>query len=64
MKVVIAIDSFKGCLSSAEANEALLHAGFTRVECINPPEITLEEAMRPDVAKRHIQQTVVRMLGH
>ena len=44
--------------------EALLHAGFTRVECINPPDITLEEAMRPDVAKRHIQETVARMLGH
>lgn len=43
--------------------EALLCAGFTRVECINPPGITLEEAMRPDVAKRHIQQTVVRVLG-
>lgn len=43
--------------------EALLRAGFTRVECINPPGITLEEAMRPDVAKHHIQQTVVRVLG-
>ena len=43
--------------------EALLRAGFNRVECINPPGIPLEEAMRPDVAKRHIQQTVVRVLG-
>jgi glycerate kinase len=42
--------------------EALLHAGFTHVECINQPDITLEEAMRPDVAKRNIQQTAVRML--
>ena len=38
--------------------EQLLLAGFTRVECINPPGITLEEAMRKEVAQRHISQTV------
>lgn len=43
--------------------EALLCAGFSRVECINPPDITLEEAMRPEVAQRHIQETVARVMG-
>ena len=38
--------------------EQLLLAGFTRVECINPPGITLEESMRKEVAQRHISQTV------
>lgn len=43
--------------------EALLRAGFSRVECINPPDITLQEAMRPEVAQRHIQETVARVMG-
>ena len=34
----------------------LLNAGFARVECINPPDIPLEEAMRKDVAQRNIRQ--------
>ena len=122
MKVIIAIDSFKGCLTSKEANEAaaegirrvypdaeivevpvsdggegymeafhaavggrlvdvvvrdplmrpitakyllhnemavieieLLNAGFARVDCINPPGITLEEAMRKEVAQQNIR---------
>ncbi len=38
--------------------EQLLHAGFTYVECINPPGITLTEAMRKDVAQRNISKTV------
>ena len=38
--------------------ELLLHAGFTYVECINPPGITLTEAMRKDVAQRNISKTV------
>lgn len=43
--------------------EALLRAGFSRVECINPPDITLQAAMRPEVAQRHIQETVARVMG-
>ncbi len=42
--------------------EALLQVGFHEVACINPPGTPLEEAMRPEVAQRHIQETVVRML--
>ena len=36
--------------------EELLKAGFARVECINPPGLPLEEAMRKDVAQRNIRQ--------
>ena len=36
--------------------EELLKAGFARVECINPPGLPLEKAMRKDVAQRNIRQ--------
>ena len=42
--------------------DALLNAGFAGVECINPPGITLEEAMRKEVALQHIRQTVGHIL--
>ncbi|MBR5920960.1 MAG: glycerate kinase [Bacteroidales bacterium] len=42
--------------------EQLLQAGFARVECINPPGIALEEALRKEVALRNISETVVRVL--
>lgn len=32
----------------------LLDAGFAKVECINPPGLSLEEAMRKEVAQRNI----------
>ena len=38
--------------------EQLLKAGFARVECINPPDITLEEALRKEVSIQHIKDTV------
>ena len=41
--------------------EQLLRAGFAHVECINPAGITLAEAMRKDVAMRHIGDTVGRV---
>lgn len=41
--------------------EQLLQAGFARVECINPPDIALEEAMRKEVAIQHIKDTVSRL---
>ena len=43
-------------------HEQLLQAGFARVECINPPDITLEDAMRKEVAVQHIKDTVNRLL--
>lgn len=42
--------------------EQLLKAGFAYVECINPAGITLEEAMRKEVATRNISDTVGRVL--
>ena len=36
--------------------EALLKAGFQHVDCINPPGIPSQEALRPEVAKRHLAQ--------
>jgi len=35
--------------------EALLQAGFSRVECINPPGLPLEEAMKKEVAVRGLE---------
>ena len=42
--------------------EDLSKAGFAHVECINPEGITLEEAMRKEVATRNISDTVSRIL--
>ena len=39
--------------------QLLLDAGFSRVECINPPDLSLEEAMMPETARRNIK-TVIR----
>jgi len=41
--------------------EALLNAGFARVECINPPNLPLEEAMRKDVAQQNISQLFISL---
>ena len=42
--------------------DQLLQAGFTYVECINPPGIALEEAMKKEVAQRNISDTVLSIL--
>jgi glycerate kinase len=42
--------------------QILLDAGFTYVECINPPGLPLEEAMKPEVAQQNIKTTVQRLL--
>ena len=42
--------------------EELLNAGFARVECINPPGISLEEAMKNHVAQQNIQECVADMV--
>ena len=41
--------------------EELLKAGFAHVECINPDGITLEEAMRKEVAMQNIADTATRL---
>ena len=38
--------------------EVLLQAGFSDVRCINPEGISLQEAMRPEVARKHISDTI------
>ena len=40
--------------------DELLNAGFARVECINPPGLLLEEAMRKEVAQQNIRQLFLR----
>lgn len=37
--------------------EALLQAGFSHVESINPPDFPLQEAMRKEIAIQHISNT-------
>ena len=41
----------------------LLKTGFKYVECINPEGISIEEAMRQDVATRNIHTTIKQVLG-
>ena len=43
--------------------EELLQAGFSQVECINPTGISLEEAMRREVAMKNIGETISRLLS-
>jgi glycerate kinase len=38
--------------------QALLDAGFACVDCINPPDIAIGEAMKPETAQKHISQTL------
>jgi len=42
--------------------DELLQAGFAQVECINPPQMPLAEAMRPAVAQANIRHTVGQMI--
>ena len=42
--------------------QQLLDAGFAHVECINPPGLSLEEAIQPSVAQQNIKTTVQRLL--
>lgn len=43
--------------------QQLLDAGFARVECINPPDLPIEEAMNPDTAKENISATIANILS-
>lgn len=42
--------------------QQLLDAGFSQVECINPSDLPLEEAMNPERAKRNISETVTNFI--
>lgn len=43
--------------------EALLQAGFSDVRCINPEGISLQEAMHPEIARKHILATMRDLLS-
>ena len=43
--------------------EKLLDAGFARVECINPPDLSAEEAMKPERAKENISATTAEIIS-
>lgn len=53
------------CLIAGRVNDRpeLLRAGFSHVECINPPGLALEDAMKKEVAQQHISSTVRQLLG-
>ena len=53
------------CLIAGRVNDRpeLLRAGFSYVECINPPGLALEDAMKKEVAQQHIRSTVRQLLG-
>ena len=40
--------------------QQLLEAGFSRVECINPPDLPIEEAMKPETAKANIRRITIQ----
>jgi len=42
--------------------ERLLEAGFSQVMCINPPDLPLEEALKPETAKRNIARTMKKLI--
>ena len=43
-------------------HERLLEAGFSQVMCINPPDLPLEEALKPETAKRNIARTMKKLI--
>ena len=45
-----------------EDADELQQAGFQGVFSINPPFLSLEQAMQPDIARKNIQQTVEAIL--
>jgi glycerate kinase len=52
------------CLIAGRISDSgeLLDAGFHKVECINPEGISLDDAMRKDVASRNISNKVASLL--
>ena len=38
--------------------QLILEAGFSRVACINPPDLPLEIALQPEIAKDNIRKTI------
>ena len=53
------------CLIAGRISDCqeLLKAGFAHVKCINPDGISLEEAMRPEVAVKNIRNVVGQLMA-
>ena len=51
------------CLMAGRISDSgqLLQAGFSQVVCINPADLPLSEAMKPETAKANITATVAKM---
>lgn len=47
-----------GCIKD---RQALVNAGFSRVVCINPLTVSIEEALKPEVAKKNIMIAVANL---
>ena len=64
MGILQKADGVPTCLIAGKISdrEVLLEAGFAFAECINPPGLPLEEALRTEVARGNISQTVARIL--
>jgi glycerate kinase len=46
-----------------EQRDELLRAGFSKVECINPSDMPLIEAMKPEIAKNNLSNTIKRLFA-
>jgi glycerate kinase len=42
--------------------QTLLDAGFSQVECINPADTPLSEAIKPEVARKNISTTISKII--
>ena len=46
-----------------EQRDELLNAGFSKVECINPSDMPLIEAIKPEIAKNNLSETIKRLFA-
>ena len=56
----IPVALISGCIKD---RQQLLKAGFLHIECINPPNLSLEEALKPENAKNNIVETMKNLIG-
>ena len=59
-RMIVGLGDVPVCLIAGRIRdrETLLQAGFSDVRCINPEGISLQEAMRPEVARKNISDTI------
>ncbi len=46
-----------------EQRDELLRAGFSKVECINPLGMPLNDAIKPEIAKKNLSETIKRLFA-